>query len=115
MNPYEAAINEIAGNVPGAVPGDYIGPDGLLYCGKCNTPKQYRGAILGRERVMPVMCSCRKAELDAEQAADRKRRREEFTAGLRRTCFADTDEDAVTARFDCDDRRNAKLAAAMRR
>ena len=115
MNPYEAAIKEIADNVPGAAPGDYIGPDGLLYCGKCNTPKQYRVMILGRERVMPVMCSCRKAELDAEQAADRKRRREEFTAGLRRTCFADTDEDAVTARFDCDDRRNAKLSDAMQR
>lgn len=23
-------------------PGDYTGPDGLLYCGKCHTPKQMR-------------------------------------------------------------------------
>ena len=30
-------------NRPNAKPGDYTGPDGLLYCGKCHAPKQMIG------------------------------------------------------------------------
>ena len=29
------------------VPGDYVGEDGLIYCGKCHTPKQHRIVFLG--------------------------------------------------------------------
>lgn len=115
MNPFEAVINDIAANVPGAVPGDYTGNDGLLYCWKCQTPKQYRVRILGRERAMPVMCSCRKEQHEAEREAERKRRREEFVCNLRHECFADTDKETVTAYFKNDDRRNENLSNAMKR
>lgn len=115
MNPFEMAVKEIAANVPGAVPGDYTGNDGLLYCGKCHTPKQYRVRILGRERAMPVMCSCRKEQHEAEQAAEQKRKREEIGMNLRRDCFADADEDTITAYFKNDDRRNENLSNAMKR
>lgn len=116
MNQFEAVINDIAANVPGAEPGDYIGDsDGLLYCGKCQTPKQYRVRILGRERAMPVMCSCRKEQHEAEQTAERKRKREEFVCNLRHECFADTNEETVTAYFKNDDRRNVNLSDAMKR
>lgn len=37
-------------------PGDYE-KDGLLYCGKCNTPKQYRLRI-GECKVKIVPCAC---------------------------------------------------------
>lgn len=115
MNMYEAAIKEIASNVPGAADGDYIGEDGLLYCGKCETPKQHLVTIVGREYVMPMMCDCRRAEYEAEREAERKHRRDDFISGLRRTCFADTIEDAATARFSEDDRKNEKLSDAMLR
>lgn len=45
--------------------GDYIGPDGLLYCGKCHTPKQFRGNFLGQERVVGSLCRCAAEKRDA--------------------------------------------------
>ena len=38
-------------------PGDYE-KDGLLYCGKCNTPKEFRGSFLGMVKVVPCLCRC---------------------------------------------------------
>ena len=37
-------INDVVDSInkPNAAPGDYTGQDGLLYCGKCHTPKQMR-------------------------------------------------------------------------
>lgn len=46
---------------------DYIGNDGLLYCGKCNTRKQRKITICGIEKVVPVVCSCRQAEIKREK------------------------------------------------
>lgn len=46
------------------VEGDYLGADGLLYCGKCQTPKQTRQTILGQEKVLPCACQC---EVEAEE------------------------------------------------
>lgn len=59
----ETAINALiqrSGGTP--QPEDYFGADGLLYCGKCNTPKQAffeghkRVPILGDRH--PVECQC---------------------------------------------------------
>ena len=33
-------------------PEDYIGENGLLYCGKCNTPKQCKFKALGEEKIV---------------------------------------------------------------
>lgn len=55
-------------------PGDFV-KDGLLHCGKCLKPKQ---AMIRQPRVkgfeqgfkaMPVICDCRKRELEEEQKA----------------------------------------------
>lgn len=54
--------------------GDYIGDDGLLYCGKCHTKKQTRVTIFGAERTPMCLCRCQAAEVDrkyAEEAAER--------------------------------------------
>lgn len=44
----------------GSLPDDYIGSDGLLYCGQCNTRKE-REIIWfdGKPKKVPVMCKCR--------------------------------------------------------
>lgn len=55
---------------------DYTGPDGLLYCGRCHTPKQRRGIPGDPERVVWCLCQCE------------YRRREEQRAALQRQSMA---------------------------
>ena len=35
--------------------GEYLGEDGLLYCGNCHTPVQCRKEFLGKMRTLPCM------------------------------------------------------------
>ena len=49
---------------------DYV-VNGLLYCGKCHTPKQCRVEIFGQIRTPMCLCKCEKDKLDAEDL-DRK-------------------------------------------
>ena len=54
--------------------GDYI-VDGLLYCGKCHTPKQCRvdnPFIAGKSDIRHCMCKCRVEEVNAENARVRQ-------------------------------------------
>ena len=49
-----------------AEPEDYTGEDGLLYCGKCQTPKEAyfpadKVALFGRDR-HPAECDCQRAQ-----------------------------------------------------
>ena len=67
-------------------PGDYIGENGLLYCGKCHTPKQTRlrfNPATGKkvETIVRVACQCQK---EADEAADRRTERERFERGMER-------------------------------
>lgn len=56
---------------------DYV-KDGLLYCGKCKTPKECRlqlsllggGAV---DRIAPCLCKCKQAELEEEERRQRER------------------------------------------
>ncbi len=61
---------------------DYINPDdGLLWCGKCHTPKQCRVTMLGREYTPYCLCKCGQEHL-AEEKAERERQ-ERFAEGQR--------------------------------
>lgn len=68
--------------------GDYL-KDGILFCGKCNTPKQKRTNVCGEEIVFPVWCDCmERAEAEEEQRrkeSERSRR----AAELRRLSIMD--------------------------
>lgn len=102
MDIFSETIGIIAANAAKANPpkdGDYIGSDGLLYCGKCHTPKQYRlegkfaSAVEGG--VIYGLCKCEaekdRAEKERERAA-RKRLELELTAHQRQNnCFSDND------------------------
>ncbi len=44
MNDFEGIIKRMS--VTRLEPGDYTGEDGLLYCGKCRTPKQFRLVLI---------------------------------------------------------------------
>lgn len=64
-------------------PGDYTGEDGLLYCGKCHTPKQTRGTGLLAGKLLPIPCACQMQEREDEEARERRKRVEE----LRERCL----------------------------
>lgn len=50
---------------------DYRGEDGLLYCGKCHTPREAyfpKGiTLLGKNR-HPIECVCRRMERERQEA-----------------------------------------------
>lgn len=115
MSVYQQAINNIAANVPKEAAGDYIGEDGLLYCGKCHTPKQYRVPIMGVVRAMPIACECHKAKV----AEDEKQARLYRIDRLRRECF-DRKKEADTPKewgytFAVDKRPCAQASDAAQR
>ena len=67
-------------NKPNSKPGDYIGKDGLLYCGKCNTAKQTRIESVLSGEPLSIQCACDKAAADKEAERERLRKVEELRA-----------------------------------
>lgn len=77
--------------------GDYIGEDGLLYCGKCRSQKQYRlegvlAAVIPGG-VASGLCKCEVGRDKAENAEERRKQemiRRAYSASERRSyCFSD--------------------------
>lgn len=64
-------------------PGDYTGPDGLLYCGRCHTPKQVKGFGMFAGKVLPIVCKC--AEEEQREAA--KVKKQDLIEALRARCL----------------------------
>ena len=85
-------------------PGDYW-RDGLLYCGKCNTPRSCRLALDDGERIVPCACSC---DHEAEAAAAEKARTERIDR-LRERCLPLAEMRA--ARFESADESKAVTIA----
>ena len=94
--------------------GDYIGDDGLIYCHKCNTPKQCRveNPFTHNIDIRRCICKCRKEELKAE---DEEMKRQEFQRKIReyrRIGFPD--DELRNCTFANDDLSNEKLTNAMK-
>lgn len=92
--------------------GDYYGDDGLLYCGKCNTPKQARVVIFDKERTPFCLCRCEVEKRDREEA---ERKRIEFAntiKKLRQAGFPESDMQDWT--FANDDGTNEKISTVAR-
>ena len=85
-------------------PGDYW-RDGLLYCGKCNTPRSCRLALDGGERMVQCACSC---DHEAEAAAAEQARTERIDR-LRKRCLPLAEMRA--ARFESADESKAVTVA----
>ena len=65
MNDFDSIIKRMT--VTHVGPEDYIGEDGLLYCGKCHTPKQFRMDAPPLEgRLLP--CPCRNVSTGRQQS-----------------------------------------------
>ena len=81
MNDFDSIIKRIT--VTRLEPGDYTGEDGLLYCGKCRTPKQFRMEAPPLEgRLLPHPCRCEQERLDREAAEQEARRHRQAVADL---------------------------------
>ena len=88
MNDFEGIIKRMT--VTRLEPGDYTGEDGLLYCGKCHTPKQFRMEAPPLEgRLLPHPCRCEQERLDREAAEQEARRHCQAVADLKRRGFTD--------------------------
>ena len=71
--------------------GDYTGEDGLLYCGKCHTPKEAyfedgHAALFGRDR-HPTNCACQQKIYEEKRWADQQRKHEDTVKELKRTAL----------------------------
>lgn len=69
---------------------DYM-ENGLLYCGKCHTPKEFRGNFLGMVKVVPCLCRCRADELAAEEQQRKAEKQWERIRLNRRVSFLESD------------------------
>ncbi len=88
MNDFDSIIKRMT--VTRLEPGDYTGEDGLLYCGKCRTPKQFRMEAPPLEgRLLPHPCRCEQERLDREAAEQEARRHHQAVADLKRRGFTD--------------------------
>lgn len=70
----EKAVENIArkaAKLSKPVEGDYTGEDGLLYCGKCRTPKQCYVSFGGGRRKMPRACQCHEDARKVKEAEER--------------------------------------------
>ena len=89
-NEIEAMITDITTTTAEAE--DYTGEDGLLYCGKCHTPKEAYFAegktCFGRDR-HPTDCDCQRAARKEREAAEKRRSHLETVERLKRQGFTD--------------------------
>ena len=93
-------------------PEDYIGEDGLLWCGKCHTPKQCKVPAFMSipERVVNCACDCRAEEIERR---DNERKVREQIERLTRAGLSDPEYHIST--FENDDRQRPKLSDACKR
>lgn len=92
--------------------GDYIGPDGLIYCGKCCTPKQVEVEVFGKIRKPMCLCKCATEERDREEAEFRRRQEQLRIDRLRDAGFPDGEMKGWT--FERDDGKNHKISTVAK-
>lgn len=93
--------------------GDYKGPDGLIYCGSCRTPKQVNFEVNGRKLTPFCMCKCEAEKYEKEKAEEKARALREQIERNRRAGFPEVQMQTWT--FEKDDRANAKISDICQR
>lgn len=111
-NGIEAMITDITATTAEAE--DYTGEDGLLYCGKCHTPKEAyfskeTAQWLGHDR-HPTECDCQRAAREKREAAESRQKHLETVEDLKRRGF--TDPAMRNWTFEHDNGRNPQTATA---
>ena len=113
MDSFSRILSDMADNTePNETDGDYI-KDGLLFCGKCHTPKQIEVVICGKAVKPYCLCKCGEEEEKAKQEKIREIFRKEEIERNRHSGFLDVDMIGCT--FDKDDEANPKVSDIARR
>lgn len=71
---------------------DYHSKDGLLYCGRCHTPKEAifaNGIVLMGKNKHPVECACQKAEREQQESIIRQQKHIDHVRRLKADGFSD--------------------------
>lgn len=96
---------------------DYVGEDGLIYCGICNTRKQFRSRpsfLTGNEsKILPCLCKCETERRDREEAYLKDMQKRDAIASARAEGFPDSEMSKFT--FAKDDNKNKKITEALKR
>lgn len=76
--------------------GDYIGKDGLLYCGVCHDKKQFRYPLGDNYKIVPSLCKCKTQERKREEELEKlKQKQKKIQAFKRMGDMADKYKDAT--------------------
>lgn len=92
--------------------GDYLGEDGLLYCHKCNTPKQTRITIFDTVRTPMCLCKCEVEKRDREEAERRRIEFQNAVKKLRQAGFPEAEMQDWT--FEHDDGESGQIMRVAR-
>ena len=71
---------------------DYHGDNGLLYCGKCRTPKEAffpKGLVLMGKNKHPAECSCQRTEREQQEALINQQKHINLVRRLKAEGFSD--------------------------
>lgn len=112
----EKIVNKIMSNAQENIPAnaeDYTGENGLLYCGRCRTPKQVEVTLFDEVRRPMCLCKCEIERLEREKEEQKRKELERRIKEYRRMGFPDSDMLEWT--FANDDRANEKITNAMQR
>lgn len=113
---FDRIIDEMVEKSETAIPqneDDYIGENGLLYCGKCHTKKQTEIEVFGTKRRPYCLCKCETEKRDAEEEARKHREFQERVKRMRQAGFPESDMGDWT--FENDDMSNKPITEAMRK
>ena len=115
MNGLETVVDSIerlASEGVKAERGDYIGEDGLLVCGKCDTRKQGRYEMPWGIVTPPCICECEKERREMAGLESKQNMLKEF---YRDDCFGrDKFKKMRESTFDIDDGANEKISNVSR-
>lgn len=115
MNGIEAFVENVitrAKETANIAEGDYVGEDNLYYCGKCHTRKQTVVNLFDKVRVVPCICKCRAAEIEAEEEA--RKQREFFDRVMRMRNVGFPEKAMKEWTFENDDGSNPTMTNAMK-
>ena len=93
--------------------GDYIGENGLWYCGICKTPKQTEITVMGEVYRPFCTCDCEKQKHEEEEEERKQREFADKVKVLRQSGFPD--KEMLNWTFANDDMENEQITKAMKR
>ena len=100
-------IQRIIESVPAAIAeeGDYE-DGGLLYCGKCHTPKQFMAPFPWGEQIVKISCACEKEASEKLEALKKEYERRDRINDLRKDGLPFSLREST---FDKDDGTNTEI------